>query len=361
LSLSPSDAFDAARLSDRAELLDHVCQAAAIEGVVDQPLPAGFALFVNVEPDSSPGPCVSMSSDVTVVAEVTERALLHHPSRLIQTIRAIRERGCGIALDDVGALPETIALLPFVMPDIIKLDVSLVHAQPSLQQAKLVTAVNAYAERTGAIVLAEGIESQADFDQALTLGASLGQGWFFSMPGPLASFPRIRQPLRLLPWLDAPGGTPFDLLPSGRLRIGSKRQLLAISRHIEQQGMSLGTPPVVLSAFQRAENVTPFTARRYSELAEECPLVVAVGQGLASEPAPGVRGANLATWDPLIVEWTVAIVGSHYMGALIARDLGDSGPEMERRYEFALTHDHRTVVEVARLLLARLDAEPPPY
>src|SRR5271163_4171486 len=98
------------------------------------------------------------------------------------------------------------------MPDVIKLDVSLVHARPGVEQARIVTAVAAYAERTGATILAEGIETQEDFDQALTLGASLGQGWFFSEPGPLVSHPRIRQPLRLPPRSDVGGGTPFGLL-----------------------------------------------------------------------------------------------------------------------------------------------------
>jgi hypothetical protein len=50
----------------------------------------------------------------------------------------------------------------------------------------------------------------------------------------------------------------------------------------------------------------------------------------------------------------VAVVGDHYAGALIARDLGDSGPDRDRRFSFALTHDHDTVLAAARSLLERV-------
>lgn len=114
------------------------------------------------------------------------------------------------------------------------------------------------------------------------------------------------------------------------------------------------TPPLVLGAFQQAQQFTAATGRRYAALAKRCPLVVALGVGLGSEPAPGVRGAGLTVDDRLRGEWTVLVVGPHYAGGLIARDLGDGGPEMERRFRFVLTHDPALVVPAARLLLERV-------
>ena len=40
-------------------------------------------------------------------------------------------------------------------------------------------AVNAYAESSGALLLAEGIEDSRHLRVALGLGATLGQGWYF--------------------------------------------------------------------------------------------------------------------------------------------------------------------------------------
>jgi hypothetical protein len=332
-----------------------MCQRAAVEGLRHSDLPAGFRVFVNVEPGMSVAALTDRDAGPMLVAELTERALMNNPAELLRSVGQMRERGCGIALDDVGAVPESLALLPFLAPDVIKLDISLVQAWPNAAQAGILTAVAAYAERAGATVLAEGIETEAHYQQARALGATLGQGWYFSRPGPLAAYPR---PHHAIPLLDAPAvstGTPFELLDPRRLRIGSKGLLLAISRHVEQQGNSLQTPPLVLAAFQESARFTPATARRYRDLAIRCPLVVALGAGMPTNPAPGVRGADLAEHDHLRGEWTVVVVGSHYTGALIAKDLGDRGPDLDRRYMFALTHDHDTVLTAARILLGRIE------
>jgi DICT domain-containing protein len=58
--------------------------------------------------------------------------------------------------------------------------------------------------------------------------------------------------------------------------------------------------------------------------------------------------------DPLSGEWVVVIVGTHYAGALIAKDLGDSGPDRDRRIAFTLTHNHDIVLAAARSLLERV-------
>jgi EAL domain-containing protein (putative c-di-GMP-specific phosphodiesterase class I) len=357
LSVTPDAAFEHARSVGRVVELDSLCQRAAIEGMRGSGLPGGFKVFVNVEPGKSVAALTERTTGPRLVAEITERALMNNPADLLRSVRRMRDGGCGIALDDVGAVPDSLALLPFLAPDVIKLDISLVQGWPSADQARILTAVAAYAERTGATILAEGIETDIDLHQALALGATLGQGWYFSRPGPLASYPPLNEAIPLLaPLADNVDGTPFELLDPRRVRIGSKGLLLSISRHIEQQGSGLETPPLVLAAFQDAARFTLATARRYTDLAARCPLVVALGAGMTSNPAPGVRGTDLAPRDQLRGEWTIVIVGTHYSGALIAKDLGDSGPDLQRRYLFALTHDHQTVMSAARMLLGRINA-----
>ncbi len=355
LGVSPDLAFGLARDLGRVDELDALCQQAAIDGILGAALPAGFGVFVNVEPDASVRALAQSGFGPGIVVEITERAMLDDPGSLLTSVQRMRERGCGIAIDDVGAVPDSLALLPFLAPDVIKLDLSLVQARPSTEQARILTAISAYAERTGATILAEGIETQRHLDQALALGATVAQGWYFARPGPLGTYPEPRNPIRRLSAPPTGGGTPFDLLDPRALRIGTKGLLLGISHHIEQQGLTLDTPPLVLSAFQDAERMTPDTVRRYAELARRCHLVVALGSGMAAEPAPGVRGTILEQADPLCDEWTVVVVGPHYTGALIAKDLGDGGPDLERRFLFALTHDADTVLTAARLLLGRVD------
>ena len=75
-------------------------------------------------------------------------------------------------------------------------------------------------------------------------------------------------------------------------------------------------------------------------------------------PAPGVRGAALASGDALRDEWSIVVVGPHFAGALVAADLGDRGPDMARRFDFAVTYDRPLVVEAARSLMAHVVLSP---
>ena len=45
------------------------------------------------------------------------------------------------------------------------------------------------------------------------------------------------------------------------------------------------------------------------------------------------------------------------LGALVARDLGDAGPDRDRRFE-ALTFDRQLVVDVTAALVGRVSAIP---
>jgi hypothetical protein len=266
-----------------------------------------------------------------------------------------RQQGWGIALDDVGAEPASLALLPFLAPDVVKLDMTLVRQRPNRDQAAIMAAVMSHNERTGAVILAEGIETAAHLDQALALGATLGQGWSIGRPGPLTRSPAPTWPITLAGPMPPIPRTPFSLV-AGReqLRVGRKGLLLDLSRHIESQGQQLEPAPVVLSAFQTAERFTPATIVRYRQLAARCPLVAALGVGLRVDPSLGVYGVSLSSSDPLALEWTVATIGPHYSAALVARDLGDDGPDLDRRYEFVVTHDRDIVLAAARSLMSRL-------
>jgi EAL domain-containing protein (putative c-di-GMP-specific phosphodiesterase class I) len=361
LDVSPDAAFQEARELNRLVELDTACRNAAIDDALKHGLPARFALFVNIEPStisaqSARDLVARARGRLSIVAEITERALTARPADLLETVRELLGAKCAVALDDVGAVPESLALLPFVAPSVVKLDISLIQRWPETEQGAIVTAVLAYAERTGARVLAEGVETEEHLEQALALGATLGQGWYFARPGPLGDFGSPVEPLfKARPVRTVPP-SPFAGVDTVATRVGKKGLLLALSRQLENQGLHLETPPVVVSAFQNVERFTPDTAKRYSRLAERCPLVAALGVGLSQEPAPGVRGVQLSPDDPVSGEWVVAIVGTHYLGALIAMDLGDDDarPDRERRFSFIVTHDHETVLAAAQSLLERV-------
>ena len=251
----------------------------------------------------------------------------------------------------------SLALMPLLRPDVIKLDLRLVQERPSADIAEIVSAVGAERERSGAAIVAEGIETEEHLRTARALGASLGQGWLFGRPAPSRTPPSSAPAPGLLgARAETLATTPFEAVAPGReVRSADKRLLLAITLHIEQQARAIGAQAVLLSAFQEAKRFTPATVRRYESLAAECAFVAAFGVGMAARPAVGVRGARLDPDDALRGEWSVVVLGPHFGAALVAVDLGDEGPDMERRFDYVITHDRQAVVDAARTLMRRVE------
>lgn len=364
---TPHALFSTARRLDLETALDWECWRAALRGALQGEMSPKRALFVNVEPSSATSWVPEIGDPLLedalasfpLVVELTERALANHATDLIPLAEDLRRRGARIALDDVGTDPRSLALMPFLRPDVIKLDLKLMQDSPSRAIAEVVHAVNAEAERTGALILAEGIETEDHLRRALALGASYGQGWLFGRPGELRSepdpaeaiFPLRRNAATILP----KERTPFQIVAAKRpLRRADKRLLLELSLQIERQIANQGSAAVVISSFQQADYFTAKTARRYATLAEDAALVAALGVGMPHEPAPSVRGVPLHPDDALRGEWNVTVLGPHFGAAFVARDLGDSGPDLERRFDFAMTHDRELVTEVARSMMRRL-------
>jgi DICT domain-containing protein len=153
----------------------------------------------------------------------------------------------------------------------------------------------------------------------------------------------------------ASAATPFILaaavLPP---RLGSKDLLIEISKHLERQAIHSGEATVVLATFEEVAFFTQATRRRYRQLAQKAAFVGVLAQGMPPSPVPGVRGGLLTPQDPLISEWTITVTGPHFASCLTARDLGDSGPDMQRRFEFVLTHNRELVIKAATALFSRI-------
>ncbi len=362
----PDRMFAAAAHAGCEREIEFECQRAALQGATDAGLGPDQALFLNVEPrflaEQRPEDLCLLEAAALerfpIFVEFTERSLADSPAELLAEAARMRARGAGIALDDVGADARSLALMPILAPDVIKLDLRLVQEQPTRQIAAIVHAVNAEAERTGACVLAEGIETEEHRQTALAFGATYGQGYLFGRPGPLRPRPAAAAGAparRLLAGPAVDGRTPFELLAERHApRRGTKRLLLALSRQIEAQATSLGRSALVLSTFQDAGYFTPTTAGRYRELAAGAALVGALGVGLPDRPVAGVRGGTLAADDPVQGEWDVAVIAPHFAAAFAARDLGDGGLDMERRFDFAITYERSLAVAVAAGLMSRL-------
>ncbi len=364
----PDLLFAAARAAGRTAELDLRALATAVDSALAAGVGGDGALLLNAEPEGlaalRPGDLAAErrrleAAGVRVVLEVTERALTTRPAELLRAVRLVRTWGWSLALDDVGADRASLALLPLLAPDVVKLDLRLVQERSSVETAAIVNAVRAHAERTGALLLAEGIETAEHAELARALGADYGQGWRFGRPG---AGPVGRAHPLPLPSCSPPPvhHTPWQALaPHALVRASAKPLLLAMSTTLERQALVGGESVVVVGTFQQARFFTPRTARRYAGLAREAALVAALAVDLPEVPADGVRGTALAPGDPLVQEWDLAVVGPHFAAALVAHDDGDTGPEAERRFRYVLTYDRDTALSVAASLLARVRPDAP--
>lgn len=356
----PEALLATAREQDRCGEVDWTCRAAALAGALEAGLGGTLTLLVNVEPDTPaaiPAEYADLlehaQSELRVVLEVTERAVVHQPAELLRLVDWARDRSWGIALDDIGEDPGSLALMPFLEPDIIKLDLRLVQSRPSAEIGLIMSAVLAQAERTGAQVVAEGVENEALQEAALALGATLGQGWLYGRPAALPSvLPRSDDVVQLKRgWTVAGDVTPFGLVRAALpLRRGTKAQLLGIAGHLEEQAMAWSDGPVVLSTFSAGEDLDAATTSRYADLAARGSFIAALRAGHLPAVASGVRSASFPHDHRLADEWSVVVVGPHYAGALVARQVGPSADD----YDFVVTHQRDLVVEAGRALLRHI-------
>jgi EAL domain-containing protein (putative c-di-GMP-specific phosphodiesterase class I) len=359
---NPAALFDRAHDLGRVADLDLACWGSSVRTATEQGFTAPHSLFVNVEPSSlrradlgdAPHP------PAPAVLEVTERALMNDPAGLFFAIARARALGYRIALDDLGADPASLALLPLLQPDVIKLDMALIRERPDQDAARVMSAVAAHAERTGAVVLAEGIETEEHRVTALALGATYGQGWLFGRPVPEAANPAGLAGIRFSAELAEPqraGNTPFDVVTPVRTPRPSNRALLVqMSIFLESRAKASGDSAVVLSTFQQHTNLTPATRARYEALGAEAGLVAVYLAGDARiDPGSRIRVGQIDPADPLLEEWDIVVLTADFAAVLAAREL-DPGKHTEGSYEFVLTHDRDLATAAALTLINRLPA-----
>jgi EAL domain-containing protein (putative c-di-GMP-specific phosphodiesterase class I) len=353
----PDRLFGAARVEDRLAELDAACQATAVAGAHAHAIKSPLTLFMNVEPDATGfGPLPGIGRDVRGIIELTERTLMTSLAELLPAVQSAREHGWGIALDDVGADTRSLALMPLLRPDVIKLDLRLVQAQPTPEIAAIAGAVGAQAERTGATVLAEGIESEEQAEYARALGATLGQGFLFGRPSPQPQFIRATDlPLPIyssaLPYT---WRTPFELASAHRpVRHGTIPLLAAISRELERQAASSRRTSLLISSFPGVDRWMSQMDEVYGELAAELAFAAVLAVGMPPEPVPGLKGINIYEDDPVSGTWNVIVISAHFAAMLAAKERRHTdGAEQE--FDFIFTYDRALIVECAQALMLRI-------
>ena len=115
--------------------------------------------------------------------EVTEEALMHNPDETRKQVRLLRNLGVRVALDDFGSGPCSLSHLRDLELDTLKLDRHLISRLPaSSRDAALVRNVIELCRQYGMLVVAEGVETVAQYEWLHANGCEYVQGFLVGQP-----------------------------------------------------------------------------------------------------------------------------------------------------------------------------------
>lgn len=118
-----------------------------------------------------------------VSVEITESTAMSDFEVAAQRLRALREAGVHIAIDDFGIGYSNLSQLSRLPVDAIKIDRSLVcEIGRSPKHEAILRALVRMTQMLGYVVVAEGIETVEQHHFCASLGCELGQGYFYSRP-----------------------------------------------------------------------------------------------------------------------------------------------------------------------------------
>lgn len=162
-------------------------------------LPEGMYMSINVSPETL------IKRDVLaelqgypierIVVEVTEHAVVPDYDEMKRAFAPLRAHGARLAIDDAGSGYSSMMHILKLEPDIIKLDGSLtanIDTDPARQA--LTMAMVTFAQKIGARIVAEVVETAEAVAALRDLAVHTGQGWFWSKPR-LASEIRAEAPV----------------------------------------------------------------------------------------------------------------------------------------------------------------------
>ncbi len=180
--VGPQEAFDAASRLGRIMDLDLLCMRSALSAVREHGV--DLPIFLNVTPATLEHPLFAAATvgallrdygvkPSRVVIEITERTI-RDLNTVVRSAEALHQLGIRVALDDAGAGSSGMALLSSLTFDFVKLDRSLLLEGHNPKARGILAGILAIAEAMGAVLIAEGIETEELLDFARNLHRIIG-------------------------------------------------------------------------------------------------------------------------------------------------------------------------------------------
>jgi EAL domain-containing protein (putative c-di-GMP-specific phosphodiesterase class I) len=140
-----------------------------------------------INPDGRGGP-------PEVGLEITEGLLLASNTAVMKQLLAFQQAGIKISLDDFGTGYSSLSYLRKFDLDFLKIDKSFVYnLENDAANVALCEAIIVMAHKLNLKVIAEGVETQLQYDMLRRAGCDYGQGYLLGMPLPAREFEELLQ------------------------------------------------------------------------------------------------------------------------------------------------------------------------
>ena len=192
---SPINLFGVAKQEGLTLELEMLCRQIVLESFVTQNLPGN--LFLNVSPEAltdlsfKDGQTLAYLEHLgmdpkRVIIEITENQPIFDFDNMRNALLHYRNMGFQIALDDLGQGFSSLRLWSELHPEFVKIDMHFVqgvNTDPLKQQ--FLKSIQQIAQSAGTQIIAEGIETDAEFRVIRKIGIDCGQGYFIARPAPV--------------------------------------------------------------------------------------------------------------------------------------------------------------------------------
>ncbi|MQB00841.1 MAG: EAL domain-containing protein [Actinobacteria bacterium] len=134
-----------------------------------------------------------------LVLEITESVLMHDSESVAKQLSELTDLGTAIAIDDFGTGYSSLSYLRNFPVRVLKIDRPFVRGTGAgVEESAYARAIVKLGHNLGVDVVAEGIESEKEFQELVAMGCDFGQGFLFAKPMPASELDAIlKKPAQL--------------------------------------------------------------------------------------------------------------------------------------------------------------------
>ena len=115
--------------------------------------------------------------------EITESTIMHHPEKVIEVLKRLKEMGVKLSVDDFGTGYSSLNYLKRFPIDLLKIDATFVRdVETDPDDRAIIQSIIALAKSLRLKVVAEGVETRQQQDLLKSMGCDFIQGYYVGRP-----------------------------------------------------------------------------------------------------------------------------------------------------------------------------------